>query len=176
MLKEILSSLFWGAALFVVQIVVDLAKHEPIDWQTTILASVFLIVIHFFITRGRKTIEDGPKKNAIDPKEGTKSIAQKAKRKINDSKSNQETEPSAMEKRGYDKNDLKFYLYHRNSKLCVIAGIVCLLLWYLQSRAWFFYVGISFLLLAIVYYIFFLLKRKEFVEKQRKEIELKNSK
>lgn len=170
MLKEFLSSLFWGVALFVVQVGVDFVKKEPIDWQTAILASVILVAIHFFVIRGRKTIEDTSKKTGANT--GAKnSISSKAKRKV--STTNQTQKPmndaSAMNQRGYSAADLKFYLYHRNSKLSIIAGIICFLIWFLQKQAWFLYVGISFILLAVVYYVFFILKRNEFIEKQKKE-------
>ena len=175
MVKEFLSSLIWGAVLFVIQVAVDLVKHEPIDWQTAILASVILVAIHFFVSRGRTTIEDTNKKTGAN-KTVKKNISQKAKGKIDNSKGKKQAEPTEMEKRGYNAEDLKFYLYHRNSKLSLIAGIVCILIWYLNSSAWFLYVGIAFILLGGVYYIFFILKRKMFVEKQRKELEEKKKK
>ena len=125
MLKEILSSLFWGAVLFVVQICLDLVKHEPIDWQTTVLASVMLVAIHFFVSRGRTTIEDTSKKTGV--KEVTKkSLSERAKGKINHANQKQGlvSDASAMNQRGYSAEDLKFYLYNRNAKLSGIAGIV----------------------------------------------------
>ena len=173
MLKQFLSSLLWGAVLFVVQIGVDLAKKEPIDWQTTILASVILIVIHFIVSRGRTTIEDTNKKTGANAA-AQKNIAAKAKRKVNNAAPKQEAAAdTAMNQRGYSASDLKFYLYNRNSKLCFFAGIIGVLIWFLNSKPWFLYVGISFVLLAGVYYIFYLLKRNEFVEKQKKEKGLK---
>lgn len=175
MLKEFLSSLIWGAVLFVIQIAVDLVKHEPIDWQTAILASVILVVIHFFVSRGRTTIEDTNKRTGANTVV-KKNISLKAKGKFDNNKTKKETTTTEMERRGYSADDLKFYLYNRNSKLSAIAGIVCLLIWYLKSSAWFLYVGIAFVLLAGVYYIFFILKRNMFIEKQRKDLEEKNKK
>lgn len=170
MLKEILSSLFWGAVLFVVQIGLDLVKHEPIDWQTTVLASVMLVAIHFFVSRGRTTIEDTSKKTGVN-EVTKKSVSERAKGKINhaNQKQGSVSDATAMNQRGYSAEDLKFYLYNRNAKLSGIAGIICLLIWFLNSRAWFLYVGIAFFCLAVVYYILYIFKRNEFVEKQRKE-------
>ena len=174
MLKQFLSSLLWGVVLFVVQIGVDLAKREPIDWQTAILASVILVVIHFIVSRGRTTIEDTNKKTGANST-ASKNIAQKAKRKANNASPVKETPvaDTAMNQRGYSASDLKFYLYNRNSKLCLFAGIIGVLIWFLNTKPWFLYVGLSFILLAGVYYIFYILKRNEFVDKQKKEKGLK---
>ena len=174
MLKEFLSSVVWGVVLFVVQIGVDFAKHEPIDWKTATLASVILIAIHFFVSRGRTTIEDTSKKTGVNTS-NSKNIAGKAKRKVNSSNSQQKpvATDTAMNKRGYNAEDLKFYLYNRNSKLSLIAGVICVLIWFLNKTAWFLYVGISFACLAVVYYVFYIVKRNAFIEKQRKEKEIK---
>ena len=174
MLKHLFSSVVWGAVLFVIQIGVDFFKHEPIDWQTAILSSVILIAIHFFVSRGRTTIEDTSKKTGVNsaPK---KSIAEVAKRKANTTNQKQATPTpeTAMNQRGYSADDLKFYLYNRNCKLSLIAGVICVLIWFLNSTTWFLYVGISFACLAVIYYICFILKRNQFIEKQRKEKEVK---
>ena len=117
MLREILSSFFWGAALFVIQIALNLIKSEPIDWKTTILASVMLIVIHFFVSRGRTTIEDTNKKTGSTTTAASKkSIAEKATRKANQANQKQEdaAKETAMGKRGFTAEDLKFYLYNSN--------------------------------------------------------------
>lgn len=174
MLKELFSSVVWGVVLFVVQIAVDLAKHEPIDWQTAILSSVILVAIHFFVSRGRTTIEDTNKKTGANTNT-KKNISEKAKRKVTSTNQKQPTPTpeTAMNQRGYSAEDLKFYLYNRNSKLALFAGIICVLIWFLNSKAWFLYVGISFACLAVVYYICFILKRNQFIEKQKNEKSLK---
>ena len=174
MLKELFSSVIWGAVLFVVQVAVDLVKHEPIDWQTAILSSVILIAIHFFVSRGRTTIEDTNKKTGANTN-AKKNISEKAKRKVNSANQKQPAPApdTVMNQRGYSADDLKFYLYNRNSKLALFAGIICVLIWFLNSKMWFLYVGISFACLAVIYYICYILKRNQFIEKQRKEKEVK---
>lgn len=192
MKKQILSSLFWGVILFVVQIIVDVAKGQPIDWNTAIMASVFVVILHFLVSRGRGVVENGGKpNNAADNSTPTKSgngakmeaaqnvqkksISDKAKGNINNknAKQNSTSEPSSMEKRGYSADDLKFYIFNRNAKLCLIAAVICIIIWYLKSSAWFLYVSIAFVMLAGVYYVLYLRKRDMFIEKQRKEKEKK---
>lgn len=167
--KNVLRAVIFSAIMIVAQVGVDLMRHTAINWIEVLVGAgiVFLISIG-----SKSTIEIAPSKKG---KEQSAKAEENAASGNNMDKNANVSKDNGMNKdaneMSADMNDLRFYAYNRIAIISLCIGVGCILygsMGQVVNSFWLYLVGGFSLVQAIVFFVLYLKKRNEFVEKAKK--------
>ena len=158
--KKILNATLWSIVMIVVQVVVDIVRHTPINWIEVLVgaAIVFLICI------GSKGSID----TSVIKKKGKAGKENSTQSNITDKDINTDKNVNEM---AANMNDLRFYTYNRIAVVSLIIGVGCIAYGYIrdvENVFWLNMVGILCFIEGSIFLGLYVKKRNEFVEKASK--------
>ena len=156
--KKYLRAGLFSIIMVVLQVAVDIMRHTAINWVEVLVGAGIVFVISI---GSKSSIEVKNKKQ--------KNQADKNKTQNNKEISNSSANKNRNEK-GSEINDLSFYSYNRIAIVSMVIGIGCIVygrMGEMENVFWLYMVSILCFVQAIVFFVLYSKKRREFIEKSQ---------